>query len=270
MFFTKTTIPERITTKIIAAIKRGQVPPWRRPTSDFENDGFPTHPATLKPFAGVDVLLTNMAATEKGHRSKFWASEDEWRYLACKVSGRPTILADGTAVFNADQTNSVTHRSRKRRTLVAVDYGPAEAVITSSGADIRHIRGTEAAYYYRHDYIVLPERWQFIEGPGGLEAYYDSLLHELAHWTEPRLEWSRLEFSVDPVVNELRAEIAAPFMTAQLGLPVFADMKILANHRNHLDRWVKAMKDPTLIFHVADAASDAAEYLLSLTKAAAY
>jgi hypothetical protein len=52
---------------------------------------------------------------------------------------------------------------------------------------------------------------------------------------------------------------------AQLGLPVFAEMKKLANHRKYLDRWVAAMKaDPTLIFNVTHAASEAVEYLLSL------
>jgi antirestriction protein ArdC len=42
-------------------------------------------------------------------------------------------------------------------------------------------------------------------------------------------------------------------------------MKKLPNHRKHLGRWVTAMKaDPTLIFNVAEAASDAVAYLLSL------
>jgi antirestriction protein ArdC len=265
MFWMTKTVNEKITARIIAAIAKGQTPPWRRPIFDFENDGFPTHPATPTPFRGVNVLLLNISATERGYRSKFWSSEQEWRTLGSIVSGRPTLLPDGTAVFNGDQTNSFAHHSRKRTTPVAVDYQSVEALIAASGADIR-FGGNEAAYYYRQDYIAFPEKWRFVEGPGGISAYYDSLFHELAgHWTEFRLEWSRLQMSLDPVVNELRAEIAAPFMTAQLGLPVFSDMKILSNHRNHLARWAKAMNtDPSLIFHVAAAASDAAEYLLSL------
>ena len=55
-------------------------------------------------------------------------------------------------MFNADQCflslGSVAYRSRKRRTPVAVDYAPAEAVIKASGADIRYVVGLEAAYFY--------------------------------------------------------------------------------------------------------------------------
>jgi antirestriction protein ArdC len=69
-----TNIHEAITQRVIQAIENGAAPPWRRPISDRENDGFPTHPATLKPYQGVDVLLLNMAAMEKGLSSKFWAT----------------------------------------------------------------------------------------------------------------------------------------------------------------------------------------------------
>jgi antirestriction protein ArdC len=259
-----TTIHEEITQRVIEAIENCKIPPWRRPLSDLENDGFPTYPTTLRPHMGVNVLLMNISVTAKGFHSKFWGTEQEWLDLDSTVSGRPTILADGTPVFNADQTilsrGSVAYRSRRRRTPVAVDYSKAEAVIKASGADIRYVHGMEAAYYYAGDFIIFPEKWQFIEGPGGIIAFWDSLFHELVHATEPRLEWS-----ASPVVNEMRAEIAAPFMTAQLGLPVFSEVTKLTNHRKHLDRWIGAMNDdPTLIFQVANAAGEAVEYLLSL------
>ena len=264
---TTISIHEAITQRLIGAIDQGQTPPWRKPwRPDLDSSGFPTHPATLRPYKGVDVLLANLAAMEKGFHSKFWASEDEWRYLDAKVSGRPTILADGTAVFNGDQTllslGSAAYRSRRRRGPVIVDYAQAEAVIKASGATIHHRLGLEAAYYYAEDHIVFPEKWQFERGPGGLEAYYDSLFHELAgHWTEPRLSWTCWDNSV----RELRSEIAAPFLTAQLGVGVLSDMKKLTNHRKHLDRWIKAMKaNPTLIFNVTEAASKAVAFLLSL------
>ncbi len=260
---------EAIPQRLIAAIEQGQVPPWRRPISDRENDGFPTHPTTLEPYRGVDVLLLNMAMTEKGYSSKFWAGVDEWAYLDSQVCGQPTILVDGTAVFNADQTllslGSVVYRSRKRRTPLTVNYDLAEKIIAASGADIRHVQGTEAAYYYDYDFIVFPEPWQFEQSLGGKESYYDAIFHELAgHWTEPRLGWS-----ASPAVNELRAEIASAFTTARLGLPAVSDMKKLINHRNHLSRWIKAIQShPTLIFNVAQSASDAVDYLLGLAQPA--
>jgi len=257
---------EQVTGRIIKAIADCQTPPWRRPISDRENDGFPTCAATMRPFSGVNVLLLILSAQEQGFHSRFWSSENDWASLDSTVSGQPTILADGISVFNADQTilslGSVAYRSRRRAERVAVDYAQAEAVIKASGADVRHDYGQEAAYYYAEDFVIFPMKWQFEQGKGGIEAFWDSLFHEVAgHWTEPRLGWT----CTKNCVRELRAEIAAPFITAQLGLPVLSDMKLLPNHRKHLARWVRAMKqDPNLIFQIASDASEAVAYLLSL------
>jgi antirestriction protein ArdC len=262
---TTITIQEEITARIIEAIERGQIPPWRRRISDPENSCFPTRAASRKPFVGVDALILNMSATRHDFHSKFWGSEPEWAYLYSKVSGDATILADGAPVFNGDQLfvspGSAAYRSRRRRTPVTVDYAPAEAVIATSGAKIRHRLGLEAAYHFPPaDYIVLPMRQQFLAGPGGLPGYYDSLFHELAHFSEPRLGWEGT-----PDLREFRAEIAAPFMASQLGLPVVTDMKMLLNHGEHLAQWVTAMKaDPILIVQIAADACEAVAYLLSL------
>ena len=92
-------------------------------------------------------------------------------------------------------------------------------------------------------------------------AYYDSLFHELSHYSEARLS----DLKAPALFANFGLKFAAPFMTTQLGLPVFADMKKLTNHRKHLDRWVRAMHaDPNLIFKVVHAASQGVEYLLSL------
>src|SRR5262249_5672056 len=150
--------------------------------------------------------------------------------------------------------------ARPRGTPAAVDYRPAEAVIAASGAAIRFRPGLEVAYYYPPaDHIVFPLKGQFERGPGGLPAYYDSLFHQLAHFSEPRLGWSD-----GSAVGELRAEIAAPSLAAQIGIPTLCDLALLTNHRNHVGPWVEAMgADPALIFRTADAASQAVEHLLS-------
>ena len=59
------------------------------------------------------------------------------------------------------------------RPKVSVNYSPAERIIAASGADIRFERGDRALYYYPPlDYIVFPLKIQFIQGQGGLPAYY--------------------------------------------------------------------------------------------------
>ncbi|MGO9107598.1 MAG: zincin-like metallopeptidase domain-containing protein, partial [Thermoguttaceae bacterium] len=45
-------------------------------------------------------------------------------------------------------------------------------------------------------------------------AFYETMLHELAHWSEIRLGWT-----ANYAMNELIAEIAASFISAELGVP---------------------------------------------------
>ncbi len=260
---------------MIEAIEQGQTPPWRKPWQpEIENSGHPTNIFST-PFTGIAVLLLNMAAAEKRLDSKFWTTQAAWESFGGEVAGEGTLVPNrrdpsrAVQVYNADQVSgggAWRFQSRRRPQPVMPDYAKAEAVIKASGAKIHYRVGMEAAYYYADDHIIFPERWQFEQGPGGIVAFWDCLFHEVAgHWTEPRLGWS-----APPVINELRAEIAAPFLASQLGVPVLCDMPKIRNHSKHLDRWIKAMRaDPTLVFNVAAGASRAVAYLLSLTKAAA-
>ena len=139
---TTTTLHEKITVKIIKAIELGQTPPWRRPTSDRENDGFPTHPAKLKPFSGVDVLLLNMAATEKGFHSKFWGTKGECgptSTVRCPITPRSSPMerryTTATSFFLAPVPSHTVPAADARRSLLILT--PQKPVIAASGADIR-------------------------------------------------------------------------------------------------------------------------------------
>lgn len=267
---TKTSIHEAITQRVIEAIEQGQTPPWRKAWQpDVENSGHPINIFSM-PFTGIAVLMLNMAADEKGLASKFWTTQSAWESFGGEMSAEGTLVPNRRdpsrwiRVYNADEVSggeAWRFQSRRRPKPVVANYAQAEAVIAASGATIHHRLGMEAAYYYAEDHIVFPLKEQFVNGPGGLPGYYDSLFHELAHYTEPRLGWD----CSDDCVREMRAEIAAPFLASQLGLPVFCDMPKIRNHGKHLRHWIKAMKaDPTLIFNVAEAASQAVAYLLSL------
>jgi len=268
---TTSTIYEEMTHRIIGAIEDGQTPPWRMPRSELENSGFPCDLRST-PFGGIAVLLLNVAATQRHLGSKFWATRPEWEAIGGRVAGRGTDIVATVdpsrpiTVFNGDQIaggDAGQFRSRRRRTPLAVDYSPAEALIEASDATIHHRLGMEAMYYFPPaDYIVFPLREQFLTCPGGLPAYYDCLFHELAHFSEPRLGW---EGSDD--IRELRAELAAPMLASRLDIPTFCEMEKIRNHGKHLARWVQAMRaDPTMIFRVAADASDAVDYLFSLPR----
>ena len=85
------------------------------------------------------------------------------------------------------------------------------------------------------------------------------MLHELAHWSEVRLNWS-----AKYEMNELVAEIAASFISADLGIPQGEGME---NHAAYVKSWLDAMKgDSTYIFRASTQASKVADFILSFTR----
>ena len=140
-------------------------------------------------------------------RSKWWGTEEEWTGICGHVSGKGTQI-DGLTVYNAEQVQGlVVEQYRASDRTVPVDYSPAEKIIRACRADIRFQRGNQALYHYPPlDYILFPLREQFENGVGGIVSYYDSLFHELAHWSEPRLGWRSL-----PVLNEFGLKLLGPF-----------------------------------------------------------
>ena len=93
------------------------------------------------------------------------------------------------------------------------DFQPAEELIAATGADIRY--GGDRAFYRRPtpagsfpnhhegDFIVMPPRATF-DPPG---AFYETAVHELAHWAEVRTGWDHDKEGY--ALGELAAEIAS-------------------------------------------------------------
>lgn len=254
----------RITAEIAKALQAGVIP-WRMPWHGPSRARPPYNVVTRKPYTGIDLLLLQLAALRKGYRLKGWATQEEWHsLLGCRPEADASgteIVASGVPLYNGEQVGR--GRVLKRRIRPddhPPDWSAAERVVAASGAVIHHVLGTRAEYYYPPlDYIVFPLKEQFQQGPGGLTGYYDSLFHELMHWSEPRLGWK-----ADYATNELRAEIGSCLLASRLGLPNLTDPQMLLNHGHFLTKWVKTMsEDDGLIFRVAASAAETADYLLS-------
>ena len=103
------------------------------------------------------------------------------------------------------------------------DFPPAEELISATGADIRF--GGDRAFYRRPvpagtfpnhhegDFIVLPPNATF-DPPG---AFYETALHELAHWSEVRTGWDHEKQGY--ALGELAAEIASLLRLRRAGHP---------------------------------------------------
>jgi antirestriction protein ArdC len=96
-----------------------------------------------------------------------------------------------------------------------------------------------------------------------VNEFYATVLHELCHWSERRLDWKRDE--TDSYARyELVAEIGSCYVCRELGVPTSGD---LTNDIAYLGHWLKAMKDdPRFIFQASALASRAADFILSFSR----
>jgi antirestriction protein ArdC len=168
-------------------------------------------------------------------------------------------------VFNLDQVEG-THLDRFRvghgfanDTDPMVTFEAADRLIEKSQARIFY--GGNRAYYNRaEDFIQVPLREQFVAA-----EYYETVLHELIHWTEhaDRLDWNRKEEGY--AMGELIAEMGSCFLASELGIP---NAETLPNHASYLQSWLQAMKnDHKFIFEAAKQANKATDYILSFSRA---
>ena len=139
-------------------------------------------------------------------------------------------------------------------------FDAADVAIEATGADIRH-GGNEAFYNPHQDFITLPHRHQF-----SLPEYYETVCHELTHWTEheSRLNWDRSNPDHTYALGELVAELGGCFIASELGLPT---AERLENHASYLQHWLQKMtEDPKYLLTAAAQAAKAADYVLSFSR----
>lgn len=143
----------------------------------------------------------------------------------------------------------------------------AEKLIQATGAVIEHRalsktaggRAMANAAYYDNagDKIVLPPRSSFKSE----DDYYATKMHELAHWTGHKSRLNRLEGaafgSPEYAKEELRAEIAAMFLTSMFGL----EGKV-QNHAAYASNWIEVLKkDKHELFRAAKDAEAIVDHL---------
>jgi hypothetical protein len=198
-------------------------------------------------------------------RGESWGTRHGDNDESAKGSQRRLIHRIYT-VFNANQIEGVPAYERPQPTAFeAVQSG--ERILANSGAKIAHDQHDRAFYSRSSDSIHLPSKEAFKDAPG----YYGTALHELAHWTghpsrlnRPTLTDSYRFGDLNYAKEELRAELASVFITAEVGVPHDP-----ANHAAYVGSWIKALKeDKNEIFRAAHDASAATDFVLGLEREA--
>lgn len=279
-----------ISQRIVDAIKNG-VPPWRKSWVNDANVGIGCNIQSKRPYSGVNPLILQTTP----YQSKWWGTVQQWNALGATVKRRPDdvkpghwgtkicywsktsttkVDAEGNKteehffflksyhVFNIEQVEAphLSHLLAGNAPLtfqqIQDRQEAAEQAIEAVPASIRH-GGNRAFYSLSEDYIQVPHRNQFIS----TGAYYETLAHEMAHWSESRLNWDHHKEGY--AAGELRAEIAAAYFCLELGIEG-ADFN---QSCSYLNDWLSKMDgDSSHIFRVSTAASKAVDHLLSFSR----
>ena len=285
---------QEVTDSIVKMLEEG-VAPWQKP---WETTGMPLNPTTDKPYRGgnaVHLLATAIQRAyedprwmtykqaahngyqvrqgEKGTHIEFWEVKEKADSKGDR-SGEPVgkdqkeaerrLIHRVYTVFNAKQIDGIPEYEPTPRTAFEAAQN-GERILSSSGAHIAHDQHDKAFYHRGSDSIHLPPKEAFADAAG----YYGTALHELAHWTghPTRLHRSTLTEAyrfgdTNYAKEELRAELASVFLSAELGVPHDP-----TNHAAYVGSWIKALKDDkNEIFRAAHDASAAADLVLSLDK----
>ncbi|KAA3621020.1 MAG: DUF1738 domain-containing protein [Bacteroidetes bacterium] len=167
-------------------------------------------------------------------------------------------------VFNIAQTKGLDdsyYQLNETPVLTPIEKDDkAENLIYSTNAEIIHWPSNEAFYNSINDNICLPKREQF----KGKVSYYETVLHELGHWTGHPSRLNRQLLNVfgseDYAKEELVAELCCAFLCSELGFS-----KTITNNAAYIQNWVEVLKkDHKYIFKAVSNAEKAAEYILSL------
>lgn len=281
-------IRSTITNTIIESLEagNGKLPPWRKPwAADPNGLGLATSLSTGKPYNGINQLLLQVLAMKRGYQSKWFGTFQQIKAASASVRRgekavqvvlfRPVsrertnevgeqvedkfLVMRTFSVFNVEQTTGLDQFRigfAQPSETIFERFEAMDRLVAAVGIDLRH-GGNKAFYSPGGDYIQMPHRHQFESS----ETYYQTLAHEMTHWSEKRIGFDRVKEENSYALGELVAELGASFLLAELGLPASENIE---NCTRYLAHWIKAMRgDTRFIFKAAATASKAVDFLLS-------
>lgn len=271
------------TDKIIAALEAG-TPPWVRPWQGAI-DPLPINAESKQVYRGVNFITLQMEAHARGFERNLWLTYCQAQARGANVrkgeSGTPVVFwkirkftdrSDGpeqgkemtiplvrySTAFNVAQVDGLPLglAMAPSSTPLWQSVRDADALISSSGADLRH-GGVRAFYDAHNDYVQLPHAGSFDTASG----FYATALHELVHFTGHKSRLNRDlggRFGADAyAAEELIAELGSAFLCAHTRIDG------VLQHAAYLEHWLKVLKaDKRAIFFACAKAQRAADYLL--------
>lgn len=168
------------------------------------------------------------------------------------------------SVFNVAQTAELPDRFYELETFTepteVTKNTFAENLLEATGAKISHTDRGRACYRPDRDEIELPHLEHF----RGEDRYYETIFHELAHWTshETRLDRDiRNVFGTrEYAFEELIAELSSAILCASLGYSAS-----ITRNAAYIKTWIEILEDDhSFIFKASRHAERAVDYIIGL------
>jgi len=289
---TNAQIRQQVTDTIVRGLVDGGIAPWRQPWINDSAAGFPCNVVSKRNYSGINPLLIELHRRAHNLTSRFYGTFQQWKKLGGVVKKRPADVPRGEwgaqvicckpvtkkpkhdgeepesymllktyTIFSADQVEGdhlnhlrVGHATNPRSTFGI--HEDADAAFSATNADIRH-GGNKAYYCPTNDFIQMPHRHQF-EG----STYYETLAHELCHWTGHASRLNRNGENHNYAFEELIAEIGSCYLCAELSIPVETEASV-----SYLDSWLDGMRsDSSFLMAATSQASKACDHILSYSR----
>ena len=216
-------------------------------------------------------------AGSKATRVEYWMVYDTKEKRSLRLHEYSKLLDEDTTrhpeefsfftksayVFNASQIEGIEPLKQKQ-----FDVEPnqlADEVIKTLSENMGvHVRyGGESAFYsITTDCIHLPNKERFRE----TAEMYGTALHEFAHSTgaESRLDRKLQGFATNSesyAIEELRAEIASTFLTAEIGIEM--PQSVVENHMAYVQSWLSQIKENhNILFSAIRDAEKISDYIM--------
>jgi antirestriction protein ArdC len=267
-----------VASRIISCLESGTAP-WRKPWIG----GGPCNLVSRKDYSGINVLLLGCTP----YASRYWITYKQAQSLGGNVrkgekstpivfysplpaktnaSGEVESSSVGRCVlryysgFNLEQCEGIEKPEEAREVREVPPIDIVEEVVQSMPKRPYIYHGHGQAYYVpATDEVRMPDRAVFETS----EAYYSTLLHELAHATGHKSRLNRTKGSsfgsTSYAAEELVAEVASCMVLGYLGLD-----STLEQSAAYCDGWAKRLRGMTssqAVCRALTAASKAADWI---------
>ena len=286
----KLDLHQQITDRILAELEKGTVP-WVRPWTTVPGENIPANAVTNRPYSGGNVIMLWIAREikgwpmqryltfnqakaaggtvrkgEKGTHIYFWKRST---YTKTNEAGedeeKKSLLIRGYTVFNVAQCDGLPEKIVNGKPGPAVSLNPeqrdalADEFVKGTEAKVFHVAGDRACFIPSADVIHMPKYEHFKTA----NHYYNTVFHELTHWTGHKTRLDRFFKAGTPrqeyAAEELVAEIGAAFLAAEFNYDG------VTNNAAYIATWIKLLKEDKKAFYsAATKAQKAVDYLRGL------